>query len=280
MRGRDNQSADDESSSGEYSSVGEMLRNAREALDLKVEQVAGELRIDVPYLVALEENDFDEFSAPVFAKGYLKQYALRLGLDDKELLMLYYRQGGTQQIPKLRVQTIETGEDKRQMHWLIAGSVVVIAVAAVSIWQFSTLENEMPIISQVANTSDTAPARATPAEESQIMTVTVPTALDPSGQLVMDPVDDPAEVVVPALQVEIVFHEDCWTVVIDAGDERLFYGLGRAGSRSRFSATPPVSFFLGNASGVDISVNDAPYGISDESRQGNLARFVILESGD
>jgi cytoskeleton protein RodZ len=257
-----------------------MLRNTREALDLKVEQVAGELRIEVPYLVALEENDFDEFSAPVFAKGYLKQYALRLGLDDKELLTLYYLQGGTQQIPKLRVQTIETGEDKRQARWLITGSVVVIAVAAVSIWQFSTPENEMPIISQVANTSDTELARATPAEESQIMTVTVPAALDPSGQLVMDPVDDPAEVVVPTLQVEIVFHEDCWTVVIDSGDERLFYGLGRAGSRSRFSATPPVSFFLGNASGVDISVDDAPYGISDESRQGNLARFVILESGD
>jgi cytoskeleton protein RodZ len=280
VRRRDSQSADDESSSGEYSSVGEMLRNTREALDLKVKQVAGDLRIEVPYLVALEENDFDEFSAPVFAKGYLKQYALRLGLDDKELLMLYYRQVGTQQIPKLRVQTIETGEDKRQARWLITGSVVVLAVAAVSFWQFSTLENEMPVISQVANISDTELARATLAEEPQIMTVTTLTALDPAGQLVMDPVEDPAEVVVPALQVEIVFHEDCWAVVIDARGERLFYGLGRAGARSRFSATPPASFFLGNANGVDILVDNAPYGIPDESRQGNLARFVILESGD
>ena len=51
----------------------------------------------------------------------------------------------------------------------------------------------------------------------------------------------------PTLQVEIVFAEDCWTEVIDANGERLFYGLGSAGARTRFAATPPLSFFLGNA---------------------------------
>ena len=281
MRRREDRSADDESPRAGSSSVGETLRRAREALGLEVDQVAGDLRIAAPYLAALEGDDFDEFSAPVFAKGYLKQYSLRLGLDDKELLTLYYRQVGTQEVPKLLVQTLETGEDQQQARWLIVGSVLVLTVAAVSIWQLSTSETEAPIVSPpVADLNENDPDELAPVADPQVPIVTTPTSADLADEFLSDLLDDPAEVVVPTLQVEIVFHEDCWTEVIDARGERLFYGLGRAGARSRFSATPPLSFFLGNASGVDLAVNDMPFEIPGENRQGNLARFVILESGD
>ena len=276
MQRPDDQDMDEESPSGESSSVGETLRKAREALDLQIEQVAGDLRVEVSYLVALEADEFGEFSAPVFAKGYLKQYSQRLGLDDKALLTLYYRQVGAQQVPKLRIQTLELGEDQRQARWLIAGSALAFVVAAISIWQFSTPEPEAVIVSQpVVDNLENEAVELTPAAPPQEATVTAPLAAS-----VADPVDDAAEIAVPELQVEIVFHEDCWTEVIDVHGERLFYGLGSAGARSRFSATPPLSFFLGNASGVDLSVDEMPYEIPSDNREGNLARFVILESGD
>ena len=280
MRRHENQSANAERPSGEYPSVGEMLRNAREALNFEIDQVAGDLRIDDSYLIAMEDNDFDKFSAPVFAKGYLRQYALRLGLDDKELLTLYYRQVGAVQMPKLKVQTIEMGEDRRQARWLVAGSVIVLVVASVSIWQFSTLETEIPVVTTVESTSEREPGQAMTLLEQPIVTVTAPIDSGTVDEIVSGPIEARPDVIASELQVEIIFREDCWTEVIDVLGERLFYGLGRAGARSRFAAAPPLSFFLGNASGVDISVDGTPYEISGENRQGNLARFMILGSGD
>ena len=280
MRRHENQSANAERPSGEYPSVGEMLRNAREALNFEIDQVAGDLRIDGSYLIAMEDNDFDKFSAPVFAKGYLRQYALRLGLDDKELLTLYYRQVGAVQMPKLKVQTIEMGEDRRQARWLVAGSVIVLVVASVSIWQFSTLETEIPVVTTVESTSEREPGQAMTLLEQPIVTVTAPIDSGTVDEIVSEPIEALPEVIASELQVEIIFREDCWTEVIDVLGERLFYGLGRAGARSRFAAAPPLSLFLGNASGVDISVDGIPYEISGENRQGNLARFMILGSGD
>ncbi|MFL2545942.1 MAG: helix-turn-helix domain-containing protein [Candidatus Rariloculaceae bacterium] len=280
MRRRDNQPAEDESPTEQSSTVGEVLRIAREALDQTVEQVAGELRIEAPYLVALENDNFDEFSAPVFAKGYLKQYALRLGLDDDELLTLYYRQVGTQQVPKLRVQTLETGEDQQQARWLIAGSALALVIAAVVIWQLSTPEEGLPVVTTVADPIEDDPVAPLPEPEPPMPVVTPAPELEPVEEAVAETIEEPAEAVIPELRVEIVFREDCWTEVIDVRGERLFYGLGGAGARSRFSATPPLSFFLGNASGVDLSVDDTPYEIPAENLQGNLARFVILESGN
>jgi len=277
----DDHSAEEEGPVEEHESVGDALRSTREALDLQLDQVAAELRVETPYLLALEKNEFDEFSAPVFAKGYLKQYSLRLGLDDKAMLTLYYRQVGTQQVPKLRIQTLETGEDQQQARWLIVGSALVLVIAAVSIWQLSAPEAVVPVVATpVADVVESEPEEFTPASELRPAIVATPPTVEPAAEPVTDPVAVPAETIVPELQVEIVFREDCWTEVIDSRGERLFYGLGSAGARSRFTAMPPLSFFLGNASGVDLSVDDMPYEIPAENRQGNLARFIILESGD
>jgi len=266
----DEQVADEESPIGKTSSVGQLLRTAREALDVPIEQLAGDLRIDPLYLTALEEDEFSEFSAPVFAKGYLKQYAIRLGLDESELLTEYYRQVGTSEVRKLPTQSLQYSADRQQARWLIAASGVVFVVAALAIWRFNTPEPELPAVA------------VTESEPDEIVTDTT----EPDEAVIVQPepaaaaIDAAVEPVISTLQIEINFAEDCWTEVIDARGERLFYGLGSTGARTRFTATPPLSFFLGNASGVEVLVDEMPYEIPAENREGNLARFVILESGD
>jgi cytoskeleton protein RodZ len=70
------------------SGPGGRLRQAREAQGLQLEEVANELRVSAGALAALEDNRFEALGAAVFAKGYLKQYGARLGLDSRELLAL------------------------------------------------------------------------------------------------------------------------------------------------------------------------------------------------
>lgn len=284
----DDQAMAEESSSEEPSSVGQELRAAREALNLPIKQLAGDLRIEPHYLVALEENDFAAFSAPVFAMGYLKQYAIRLGLDEKELLTDYSLQVGAQEPPLLRSSTLRTNTDQRQARGLVAGSVVVSVVAATLIWWFSTPEPAAPVVRQpdapipVGDLEAPVTETAEPGESALVQPVSVvePVPQQRLEEPVEEFVEAPAVVAEPTMQVEIRFYEDCWTEVIDGRGERLFYGLGSVGAQAQFTATPPLSFFLGNVDGVVVLVNDMPYAIPVESRRGNIAEFVIPESAD
>lgn len=69
--------------------LGGMLREAREARGLSLEQVERDTRIVRRYLTALEEEDFEVFPADVYARGFLRSYASYLGLNPTELLALF-----------------------------------------------------------------------------------------------------------------------------------------------------------------------------------------------
>jgi cytoskeletal protein RodZ len=75
-----------------YTNVGQILREARVAKDLTVDQIATELRIEARQLTALEENRFEQIGPTVFIKGYIRQYGQRLGLDPRALMDVYGRQ--------------------------------------------------------------------------------------------------------------------------------------------------------------------------------------------
>jgi cytoskeletal protein RodZ len=63
------------------STIAEQLRLAREAKKLTVEQVADMTKIRTDHVRALEEGNYSVFSAPVYIRGSVKNYATRLKLD-------------------------------------------------------------------------------------------------------------------------------------------------------------------------------------------------------
>ena len=68
------------------STVAEQLRAAREAKHLTVEQVADLTKIRTDHVRALEEGNFSVFSAPVYIRGSVKNYAARLKLDVPQVM--------------------------------------------------------------------------------------------------------------------------------------------------------------------------------------------------
>ena len=69
--------------------LGEGLRRARMELGMTLEDVEAATKIRRPYLEALEAEDFSVFAAPVYGKGFLRSYAIFLGLDAEEVVRLY-----------------------------------------------------------------------------------------------------------------------------------------------------------------------------------------------
>jgi cytoskeletal protein RodZ len=68
------------------STVAEQLRAAREARKLTVYQVAETTKIRTDHIRALEEGNFDVFSAPVYIRGFVRIYATLLKLDVPQIM--------------------------------------------------------------------------------------------------------------------------------------------------------------------------------------------------
>lgn len=66
--------------------VAEQLRAAREAKQLTIEQVAETTKIRTDHLRALEEGNYDVFSAPIYIRGSVKNYAMMLRLDVPKIM--------------------------------------------------------------------------------------------------------------------------------------------------------------------------------------------------
>lgn len=69
--------------------LGERLRRAREERGLTLKEAASRLALKVAVLEALEACRFEALPEPALARGYLRRYALLLGLDPEPLLALY-----------------------------------------------------------------------------------------------------------------------------------------------------------------------------------------------
>src|SRR5512136_1792522 len=66
--------------------IAQQLRQAREAKNLTVEQVVEITKIRTDHLRALEEGNFDVFSAPVYIRGFVRTYSTLLKLDVPQIM--------------------------------------------------------------------------------------------------------------------------------------------------------------------------------------------------
>jgi cytoskeletal protein RodZ len=68
------------------STVAEQLRQAREAQNLSVREIAEITKIRTDHVRAIEEGNFDVFSAPVYIKGFVRSYSTLLKLDTAQVM--------------------------------------------------------------------------------------------------------------------------------------------------------------------------------------------------
>ena len=68
---------------------GDRLQAARIQQGLSLEDVANRMHLSPGILEAIEENQFEEITAPIFVKGYLRAYARIVSLDEDEMIQQY-----------------------------------------------------------------------------------------------------------------------------------------------------------------------------------------------
>jgi transcriptional regulator with XRE-family HTH domain len=80
--------------------LGQFLKKERESRNISREELSKATRIGLPFLQALEENDFDFFSRAEFIPGFLRVYSRHLGLDYEEVIRRYHIQSERNRLQK------------------------------------------------------------------------------------------------------------------------------------------------------------------------------------
>src|SRR5512147_1725528 len=70
-------------------SVGQHLRQRREAKNMSIEEIARSTRVPMSSVERLESDQFDELPGEVFVRGFLKSYARAVGLAAEDVLARY-----------------------------------------------------------------------------------------------------------------------------------------------------------------------------------------------
>jgi cytoskeleton protein RodZ len=162
--------------------VGQLLRETRESYGSDIPRVAAALRIRAAYLEAIEEGSYDRLPGPVYALGFVRAYAVHLGLDGEEAVRRF----------KLEAEGFEAQRDlsfpvplaERSMPGgAMVLAAMILAVCAYGIWYYLSSTNRArpervsPVPAELAKPAQ--PPAGTPAIAAQ--TVPAPAAAPPGA---------------------------------------------------------------------------------------------------
>lgn len=131
-------------------SLGQVLKTAREEKKLTFADIHTFIKIHPRYLQALEEGDYSVFENSIHAKGFLRNYADFLELNVEKIMAIWRREYGTfftskdQNSKKYTPKNIETPKFQLSLAFLgsVAVGVLVIAFFSYLIYQYRTYSDE------------------------------------------------------------------------------------------------------------------------------------------
>lgn len=154
--------------------IGSVLRAAREAAGVSLDDVSALLKIRAVHLQALEEDDFDNLPGSVYAIGFIRTYANHLELNGAELIERY-------KIVTNPPHQDDAGYNPQTEVESISGALK-IAIAVIGVFVFYILW----LIAGGAGDDDTAKAPVAPVVAEKPATETKP------AEKIATPIERPA----------------------------------------------------------------------------------------
>ncbi|QQR73547.1 MAG: helix-turn-helix domain-containing protein [Holophagales bacterium] len=284
-----------EGPNGEEVPFGTWLRRQREARGVSLREIADSTRISLRYLEALETDRFDALPAPVFAKGFLREYARVVGLDPDEVVNLFLvaarsGQAPEDEVPPAAARTRRVGNPWGYGLLLGLAMVLLLAIAvALSFWAERRSRGAAPAVASVVPplAADEAVAAVPRHDEGAPRPVGAGGSgepVEPSRAAAPGPVSMPsgaAPTAVPTapassapLVVTLAFSGDCWVEALVDGRRRPGE-LKISGESLMLEGSESVTLTLGNRAGVTVTANGQPIALPPSSS--NVVRGLRIE---
>jgi len=118
--------------------VGSKLRDARESQGISLEDIAKSTRIPLRQLHNIENSDYEKLPAPTYSTGFVKAFALAVGLDGPETAAAFreeinYRSTG-QSTGDYFEPTDPARVPPRSLAWIAAG-IAILLIIGYALWR-------------------------------------------------------------------------------------------------------------------------------------------------
>jgi cytoskeleton protein RodZ len=229
------------------STIGEALRSAREGQGKSIQDAAAATHIRSSYLEALEAERFEDLGGHVYAKGFLRSYAGWLGIDAAPLVAEYRERERSEVKVVERVPTGigNLGYRQRGPNWLVIGVVAGAVLLLAALYQLlspgSADGNDPGLLARAPVTTVTTVAPGT----TELTGTTAPPLAD-------------------GVKLVLRYSAPSWTVV-EADGKVVFRGTPAASEQRSFTADRLINLTLGNAGGVQLTVNGRSLGTAGGS---------------
>jgi cytoskeleton protein RodZ len=272
-------------------SVGQVLREAREAQGITLENAAIRLYLMQRQIEAMETDDFDSLGQLVFARGFVRNYARLLGLAPETLLARM--EGAPAEPAAVSHAAAVPPHSWLTSPWvilLLLGVLLAVAVPVALYWWLNSGVDEVqpkrvpavqsrPVPAPVAAPVPAAglPAAALPALPLAPVTPAVPAVApaEPAETAAPAALEKPA-VAKPAVSgaLHLEFGTEAWAEIKDASGQMLLRKLNPAGSSVDIQGQPPFDMVIGNAAQAKMTYNGRPVDLKPHI-DATVARFTL-----
>jgi len=238
------------------SSIGDALRGERLRRGIMLEQVAAETKIGVTYLTAMEEDRFDQIGVGCFfRRNFLRQYARVLGLDEEELVSLFNQQFETNVAPPPEPEPPPSVFHLPSMGVRLWALAVLACFGTYKLDQSGWFSSSRPKAS--AMSAPIAPAHPVKSEPRQIGQPQRNPPAEADRAIATDPGTSSGGN--PPMRVELRATEPVW-LSIKADGVFSYSGTLETQQNKRIDAHTKMSVLVGNAGGLEVSLNGKPIG--------------------
>lgn len=289
-------------------SVGQTLRQAREARQLPLADIARTLKLGERQLIALEADQWSELPGATFVRGFVRNYARLLALDTAPLMQALDQQL-EKPVAKLNIPASAPAEPAASVNKKNDRSVMTLGLflLVVAVLGYFLLPGDWKMLQGriLELLPERAPVMAPAPEEKEAEPLYPPGA---SNQELIAPVPETTSEAVPenvpaatlssaatpvatAVPVEttpgaavptpkpvaplrFVVSKEAWVEVRDSEQKVVFSQRLAPGSEQQVQGQGPLSVTVGYAPGVQLFLRGQQIDLAPHSR-GDVARLVL-----
>jgi cytoskeleton protein RodZ len=219
---------------------------ARENVNMTIGELSAKTRLRQTLLSGIERDDFSTCGGNVYARGHLRTIASLIGLDPNELVAEFDSTyaPAVESLEESIKGFSEVGSGARRLTLRRLSAVVGVVAVALVVWAIGPgFHTGSP--SKSASSIPVAVVSQTPTQTS---------TTDPSASAVAAK---------PGLVTVVVTSStgSSWLAVTNSGGAQLFSSMLHRGESKEFTDAQQIYLTIGNAGGVDITVNGKSLGV-------------------
>lgn len=222
--------------------LGQVLRDARIAARLSIEELSDSTSIRIGLLTQMEEDNFKHCGGDTYARGHLRNIANKIGIDPLVLINLYNEEHSLEKraIGDLLVENnaMKVPQEKKAISWKAPATVSLVVLFIFGLFQIvsSNQGPESPMVNQSTPSPTASPTKSLPG---------TPSAAPTSGTAISD-----GKV---TLKLDAVRGNSFIDVIVDG--QRVIKGSLFQGDVKNFEGTRAISVYLSNPAGLDVTVD-------------------------